>query len=306
MDPRAMRELMPDYREQGCPIESDVSRDDVYMWDGASFACRHAADARNHGNHIVSLGSLVAWMAADRRGEGRAGRRPRRRPSADRRGGRLTGVRTGSKGVDKAGQHKPNYQAGADLMAKATVLCEGPRGTIAKVLEKQLGLTVGKNPQVYSTGVKELWEVRPGRAQKGRVIHTMGFPLPKPTFGGGFIYGMDDTHWSVGFVTGLDAQDPTNDPHANLSASRPPDGARAARRREAGGLRRQGDPRGRLVRDAQALGRRRAAVRRQRRLPQRRAAQGHSSRDEVRDARGRDAVRMPARRRFLARATGGL
>jgi electron-transferring-flavoprotein dehydrogenase len=113
--------------------------------------------------------------------------------------GRVVGVRTGDKGVNKAGEHKPNYQPGADCRAKATVLCEGPRGTIAKVLERQLGLTVGRNAQVYSTGVKELWELPPGRVEKGRVIHTMGWPLANETFGGGFLYGMNDTHWSVGF-----------------------------------------------------------------------------------------------------------
>jgi electron-transferring-flavoprotein dehydrogenase len=93
------------------------------------------------------------------------------------------------------------------------VLCEGPRGTLAKALETTLGLTVGKNAQVYSTGVKELWEVPAGRAQKGRVIHTMGWPLRSDTFGGGFLYGMDESHWAAGFVTGLDSPDPANDPH---------------------------------------------------------------------------------------------
>jgi electron-transferring-flavoprotein dehydrogenase len=125
-------------------------------------------------------------------------------------------VRTGDKGLDKQGGRKPNYQPGADCRAKATVLCEGPRGTVAKVLERALGLGVGRNAQVYSTGVKELWELPPGRVDAGRVIHTLGWPLSSETFGGGFIYGMDATRWSVGFVTGLDARDPTSDPHANL------------------------------------------------------------------------------------------
>src|SRR6202008_1707753 len=101
-------------------------------------------------------------------------------------GSKVLGVRTGDKGVNKQGAHKPNYQPGADCHAKCTVLCEGPRGTIAKVLERTLGLTDGRNPQVYATGVKELWEMPAGRVQKGRVIHTMGFPLANDTFGGGF------------------------------------------------------------------------------------------------------------------------
>ena len=124
--------------------------------------------------------------------------------------------RTGDKGIDKHGNRKGTYQPGADCLAKVTVLCEGPRGTVAKQLESALGLTAGKQPQVYATGVKELWEVPAGRAQKGRVIHTLNWPLPSSTFGGGFVYGLSDSLWYVGFATGLDTADPTNDPHGNL------------------------------------------------------------------------------------------
>src|SRR5262245_5825717 len=218
LDPRAIQELMPDFREHGCPIESAVDKDDVYLFNqtGQFRLPIVPPMLQNHGNYILSLGNLVAWMAeiAEAKGVLIATETPAASPLVEN--GRLVGVRTGDKGVNKAGEHKPNYQPGADCRAKATVLCEGPRGTIAKVLEQTLGLTVGRNAQVYSTGVKELWELPPGRVEKGRVIHTMGWPLPNDTFGGGFIYGMNDTHWSVGFVTGLDAHDPTNDPHGNL------------------------------------------------------------------------------------------
>ncbi len=218
LDPRALRELIPDFREQGCPIGSEVTGDEVYMLHER----RHARlplvppMLSNHGNLVLSLGDLVAWMAgiAEAKGVLIATETPAARPLVE--AGRVLGVRTGDKGVDRTGGRKPTFQPGADCRAKATVLCEGPRGTIARVLETQLGLTVGRNAQVYSTGVKELWEMPPGRVQKGRVIHTMGFPLPNSTFGGAFIYGLDDTHWSVGFVTGLDARDPTNDPHGYL------------------------------------------------------------------------------------------
>jgi len=218
MDPRAMRELMPDYRERGCPIASDVQTDDLYFMSehGQFRAPINPPMLVNHGNHILSLGNLVAWMAgvAEEKGVLVATEMPAAKPIVEN--GRLAGVLTGDKGVDRAGAHKANFQPGAECRAKATVLCEGPRGTLAKGLEIPLGLTVGRNPQVYATGVKEIWEVPPGQAQKGRVIHTMFWPLPSETFGGGFIYGMSDTTWSVGFVTGLDAHDPTSDPHANL------------------------------------------------------------------------------------------
>jgi electron-transferring-flavoprotein dehydrogenase len=218
MDPRAIRELMPDYREQGCPIAADVTDDDVmFLTAGESFRLPITPPMlANHGNHILSLGNLVAWMAGIAEAKGVLIATEMPAANAIVENGRMAGVITGNKGINKAGDKKPNFQPGSECRAKATVLCEGPRGTLAKALEKQLGLTVGRNPQVYATGVKELWEVPAGRAQKGRVIHTMGWPLPNDTFGGGFIYGMSDTQWSLGFVTGLDARDPTSDPHGNL------------------------------------------------------------------------------------------
>jgi electron-transferring-flavoprotein dehydrogenase len=218
LDPRALSELIPDYRAQGCPIESDVARDDVYfLAERGQFRLPLVPPMLdNHGCHILSLGNLVAWLAtiAESKGVLIATETPAARAIVEN--GRVRGVVAGDKGVSKNGERKPNYQPGAECRAKATVLCEGPRGTIAKALEVPLGLTAGRNAQVYSTGVKELWELPPGRVDKGRVIHTLGYPLPAETFGGGFIYGMNDTHWSVGFVTGLDAHDPTSDPHANL------------------------------------------------------------------------------------------
>ena len=218
LDPRALSELIPDYRAQGCPIESDVAHDDVYfLWERGQFRLPFVPPMLdNHGCHILSLGNLVAWLAtvAESKGVLIATETPAARAIVE--GGRVLGITAGDKGVSKKGEHKPNFQPGAECRAKVTVLCEGPRGTIAKSLEGPLGLTAGRNAQVYSTGVKEVWELPPGRVQKGRVIHTLGYPLPADTFGGGFVYGMNDTHWSVGFVTGLDAHDPTNDPHANL------------------------------------------------------------------------------------------
>lgn len=218
MDPRALRELIPDHVAKGAPLAAEVATDDVYLlFENSAFRLPLVPPAlHNHGNAIVSLGDLCKWLAtqAEERGVLIATETPAQSPLLD--GQRLVGVRTGDKGVDRHGNHKPTYQPGADCMAKVTVLCEGPRGTVAKQLERSLGLTHGKQPQVYATGVKELWEVPAGRAQKGRVIHTMNWPLPSSTFGGGFIYGLSDSLWYVGFVSGLDAADPTNDPHGNL------------------------------------------------------------------------------------------
>ena len=218
MDPRGLRELMPDFRERGCPVASEVTGDRVHILSerGQFKLPINPPMLDNHGNLILSLGQLVAWMAerAEEKGVLVATEMPAAMALVEN--GRVLGVRIGDKGLNKRGEQKPNYQPGALCHAKVTVLCEGPRGTLAKQLEPQLGLTVGRNAQVYTTGVKELWEMPAGRAEKGRVIHTMGWPLPDDTFGGAFIYGMDETHWAVGFVTGLDARDPTSDPHAYL------------------------------------------------------------------------------------------
>jgi electron-transferring-flavoprotein dehydrogenase len=218
MDPRALRELIPDHMAKGCPIESEVTGDDVHiLFEKSAFRLPFVPPAlQNHGNQIVSLGELARWLAAqaEERGVLIATETPAQVPLVD--GERVIGVRAGDKGIDKHGNRKPTYQPGADCLARVTVLCEGPRGTIAKQLEQKLGLTRDRQPQVYATGVKELWEVPAGRAQKGRVIHTMNWPLPADTFGGGFIYGLSDSLWYIGFVTGLDARDPTSDPHGNL------------------------------------------------------------------------------------------
>ena len=218
MDTRAMRELMPDFVEQGCPLAAAVTDDEVFiLTETGQFKLPFLPPAlHNDGNYIVSLSDLVKWMAgiAESKEILIATETPASSPIVE--DGRVLGVRTGDKGVAKDGSHKPTYQPGADCVAKATVLCEGPRGTVTRQLERLLGLTVGKDPQVYATGVKEIWEVPAGRAKKGHVIHTMNWPLAADTFGGGFIYGMSDTTWAVGFCTGLDSPDPTSDPHANL------------------------------------------------------------------------------------------
>ena len=218
MDPRGLRELVPDFAERGCPLAARVTSDDVYLLsEHGQFRLPVVPGVlHNEGNWIVSLADLTKWLAglAEERGVLIATETPACAPLVE--GGRVRGVRTGDKGVARDGTHKPTYQPGADCVAKVTVLCEGPRGTVAKQLERTLGLTLGRNPQVYATGVKELWEVPAGRAQAGRVIHTMNWPLPADTFGGGFVYGLGDALWAVGFCTGLDSPDPASDPHANL------------------------------------------------------------------------------------------
>jgi electron-transferring-flavoprotein dehydrogenase len=220
MDPRAISELMPDWREQGCP-GVDVAGDELLFLTerGQVKAPLLPPMLKNHGNRVLSIHRLVKWLAekVEAKGVQIFAGFPAASPLVD--GKRLLGVRTGDKGVAKDGSRKANYEPGMDVKAKVTVLAEGPRGSLTKDLVTRFALDAGKNPQVYATGVKEIWHV-PGIDQKrrGDVIHTMGWPLDTRTFGGGFIYFMGDDLVILGFVTGLDYIDPTTDPHGKFQA----------------------------------------------------------------------------------------
>jgi len=215
MDPRGIAELMPDWLERVCPVESPVTSDAFwYLFENFKIAAPiMPPPLENHGNYVMSLGEFVRWMGPI---IGDMGIDLFPEFAASRvlvENGRVVGVRTGDKGIDKNGQAKANYEPGVDVRAKLTILAEGPRGTLTKQLAGMFDLYEGKNPQVYSLGVKELWQLPDDRFAPGTVIHTMGWPLDMETFGGGFIYGMKDRIVDVGLVIGLDYRNPTLDPH---------------------------------------------------------------------------------------------
>jgi electron-transferring-flavoprotein dehydrogenase len=218
LDPRSMRELFGDFLAAGCPVESEVTTDQFWLLSKSERvkAPLMPPPLSNHGKYVASLNKLVKWLAsqAEALGVQVFAETPGQELLYD--GNRVIGVRTGDKGVDRNGQPKPNYEPGADLLAKVTVLGEGPRGTLAKQLNHKLELSKGKNPQVYAIGIKELWQMPKGSTPSGQVIHTLGYPLKPETFGGGFIYAMADDIWDVGFVVGLDYRDPQLEPHAEF------------------------------------------------------------------------------------------
>jgi len=222
MDPKGLRELIPDFLEQGAPLESPV-KEDHFLYLTKSRAIRSPITPpplMNHGYYIVSLNRLTAWLG-EKCEEVGVNIFPEF-PGADvlyDESDRVIGVRTGDKGIDKEGKQKANYEPGVDLHARVTVLGEGPRGSLAKQLIQRLNLDDGREPQVYSIGVKELWELPDDRYPAGRVTHTLGFPSDAQTYGGGWIYGMQNRILNIGYVTGLDYRDPLLDPHANFSAS---------------------------------------------------------------------------------------
>ncbi|HZI18386.1 MAG TPA: electron transfer flavoprotein-ubiquinone oxidoreductase [Pyrinomonadaceae bacterium] len=216
MDPKALAELMPDFVEQGAPLEAPVNEDFFYYLTKtrAIKSPIPPPPLKNHGYYVVSLNKLTAWLG-EKCEEAGVNVFPEF-PGAEMLYGeadRVVGVRTGDKGLDREGRPRPNYEPGVDIMAKVTVLGEGPRGSLTKQLSQRLNINEGREPQVYSLGIKELWELPDDRYPAGRVTHTLGYPSDATTYGGGWIYGMQNRILNLGYVTGLDYRDPLLDPH---------------------------------------------------------------------------------------------
>lgn len=215
MDPRALAELLPDADLGAIPASTPVTKDGFwYLTEKRSLEAPIVPPMFvNKGKRIVSLAQVCRWMAA--RLEELGGVDIFAGFAADHllyEGDRVVGAQTRDQGIDKHGRPKPNYVPGYDLRAKITVVADGVRGNLTKELVDRLGLQ-GRNPQVYATGVKEIWRVDAARHDEGLVVHTLGWPLGADEFGGGWIYHLPDRLVSVGHVASLDAADPFFDPH---------------------------------------------------------------------------------------------
>ncbi len=214
LDPRSMRELLPGF-ECEAPLDAEVTKESVY------FLSKNKArkfpivppPLRDHGNYVISLNKFVKWLGQKVEDAGITVFTGFAGSELLMDGDRVEGVRTDDKGVGKDGEPKANFEPGYDLRAKITILAEGPRGNCAKQLIDTLGLEDPNHAQTYGLGIKELWELPPGRVAKGEVLYTMGYPLTTKEYGGAWIYGITDTLASVGYVTGLDYEDPRTDPH---------------------------------------------------------------------------------------------
>lgn len=213
MDPCALRELVPDF-EKSAPLDTPVTGDAAYYLteSAANKLPITPPPLRNHGNYVISLNRLAKWLGGLVETKGInvftqfAGR------ELIYEGDGVAGVITEDKGVDKNGKPKDNFTPGYELRAKVTVLAEGPRGSLTKNLVARLKLE-GLNPQVYGIGIKELWDVQPGRIETGFVAHTLGWPFSSDLYGGGWIYGLRDNRVSIGTVVGLEYKNPLFDPH---------------------------------------------------------------------------------------------
>ena len=184
MDPRGLRELVPDF-EKSAPLDTPVTGDDAYFFTaGGSFKLPITPPPlRNHGNYVVSLSKLVKWLGGIVEKTGVNVFTQFAGANLIYEGDGIAGVITEDKGVDKNGKPKDNFTPGYELRAKVTVLAEGPRGSLTKELVNHLKLD-GLNPQIYGLGIKELWDVQPGRIPTGYVAHTLGWPLPTDIYGG--------------------------------------------------------------------------------------------------------------------------
>ena len=221
MDPRALAELFPNWQELGAPLKAAVSEDRFLLLKesgGRQVPNWLLPDCfRNHGNYVISLGKLCRWLATQAEGlgvdvyAGFAGAEI----LYDEQGA-VRGVATGDMGRLKDGSEGPNFQPGMELLAKYTLFAEGCRGHLGKQLEAKFDLRRDCDPQTYGIGIKELWEVRPERHQEGLVIHTGGWPLDPDTYGGGFLYHMEDGLVSVGFVVGLSYANPYLSPFEEM------------------------------------------------------------------------------------------
>ena len=215
LDPRALAELIPDYEAKGAPLASRVREDRIYFLT-SSGKIRFPVTPpplRNHGHYVVSLQQLGKWLSGLVEAEGVDMFPGFAATELLMDGPRVAGVRTGDRGIDRHGSPRATFEPGVDIRAKVTILADGVRGNLTKQLMRRSQIAAGNQPQLFALGIKELWEVPAGRLPAGTVMHTLGYPLDHREFGGGFIYAMSDTRLSVGFVVGLDYEDPLFDPH---------------------------------------------------------------------------------------------
>jgi len=218
MDPRALDELFPDWKERGAPLDTEVTRDEVLFLTATKAIATPQwaipANLLNHGNDIVSLGNVVKWLGQQAEALG-----VEIYPGFAAaevlydEAGAVRGVATGNLGVGRDGEPTDAFQPGMELLAKYTLFAEGSRGHLGRQLIARFRLDAGSDPQAYGIGIKELWEIEPSKHRKGLVVHTAGWPLDNDTYGGSFLYHFGDNKVAVGFVVGLAYQNPWLSPY---------------------------------------------------------------------------------------------
>jgi electron-transferring-flavoprotein dehydrogenase len=220
LDPQSLTELLPNWKADGAPLNQPVTAEAMlFLSETTGYRTPNMLlpqCSQNHGNYIISLGALTRWLASQAEGLGveifpgfTAAEVLYHPPGADQAAPpAVRGVATGNMGVEKNGQPGPNFQLGMELLGKYTIFAEGARGHLGKQLIAQYQLDAGCDPQSYAIGIKELWEVDPERHEPGLVLHTAGWPMDDKTYGGSFLYHMGGNKIAMGFITGLNYQNP--------------------------------------------------------------------------------------------------
>jgi electron-transferring-flavoprotein dehydrogenase len=214
VEPRALNELFPDWRARGAPLNTPAADDRfLFLTERRAFRLPTPPQMRNHGNYVVSLGNICRWLGREAEAMGveiYPGFAAAEVLFDD--AGAVAGVATGSMGIGRDGKPTENFQPGVELRGKRTLLAEGCRGSLTKTLAQRFGLMAKADPQTYGIGIKELWEVKPEQHRPGQVVHTVGWPMDRRTYGGSFLYHLENNQVAVGFVVGLDYENPFLNP----------------------------------------------------------------------------------------------
>lgn len=218
LDPRALEEFFPDYREKGCPIETSVSNETLwYLTKKRKFAFPFLPEAfSNKSSLLVSLSRLGAWMTKQAEQEGIQFFDNTAATAPFLENGRVAGILTDDKGVDRNGQKKANHEPGLLLRTNVAVIGEGADGSFARQLAELFPTGSTTIPQRYETGVKETWQIPSGRLMAGEIHHTFGYPFEADVYGGGWLYAFSSTLLSIGCISSLGPASPVCDPHQNL------------------------------------------------------------------------------------------
>ncbi|MBI5121623.1 MAG: electron transfer flavoprotein-ubiquinone oxidoreductase [Rhodospirillales bacterium] len=210
LEPRALNELIPDWKDKGAPLLTPAGEDRfLFLTQVKAYQLPTPPSMHNKGNYIVSLGNVTRWLAGQAEAMG-VEIYPGFAASEVlyKEDGSVAGVATGDMGIGKDGSQTANFTRGVELRAKQTVFAEGSRGSLTRHLCDHFGLRKDSDPQTYGIGLKELWEIDPAKHRPGQIMHSIGWPLESNTYGGSFLYHLENNQVAVGFVVGLDYPNP--------------------------------------------------------------------------------------------------
>ncbi len=216
-EPRALNELIPNWQELGAPLNTPAKKDKfLFLTKNKAFPFPTPPQMHNQGNYIISLGNLARWLAEQAEGLGVEIFAGFAAAEVLYQGERVIGVATGDMGLDKHGERTDAFEPGMELHARQVVFAEGCHGSLTKTLIAKYNLRDNSDPQTYGLGIKELWEIDPAKHDAGLIIHTIGWPMDHATYGGSWLYHLEDNLVSVGYVVGLDYQNPYLSPYEEM------------------------------------------------------------------------------------------